>query len=122
MNKELLNFHLSTFIFLGISFFIHSYIVNTEHLLFLYAINMIIAFFIYWAAYLFQHKQKEYLGFYFLAGTFLKFFVFFTIVLPIFKNDDVFSKIEFFSFFVPYLISLIIETKSLISLVKQTEK
>ncbi len=122
MNKELIHFHFSIFICLGLSYFIHNYIVNTERLLFLYAINIIIAVFIYWAAYLFKDKQKEHLGLYFLAGTFLKFFVFFTIVLPIFKNDKVFSKIEFFSFFVPYLISLIIETKSLISLANRPKK
>lgn len=122
MNKELINFHLSIFIFLGLSYFIHNYIVNTEHLLFLYVINMIIAVFIYWVAYLFKDTQKEYLGFYFLAGTTLKFVVFFIIVLPIFKKDDILSKTEFLSFFVPYLISLILETKSLISLLNTSEK
>lgn len=116
MNKQPISFHLYLFIVLGVAYFIHDYIVVFDHLSLLYALNLSIACFVYWLVFLLRVKQKEYLGFYFLVGTLIKFIVFFTIVLPIFKDNDVDSKTEFLSFFIPYLLSLFIETKSLISL------
>ena len=122
MNKQLLNFHLLLFFILGISFFTHKYnIDNTDHLLFLYAINASIAIFVYWTVFLLRNNSKSYLGYYFLLGTFIKFFIFFIFVLPIFKDDNVVSKTEFFTFFIPYFLSLMVETKSLISLLNSEE-
>ena len=122
MNKKALNFHFLLFFVLGISFFVHKYSIdNTDHLSFLYAINASIAIFIYWTVFLLRNNSKEYLGHYFLLGTFIKFFVFFIFVLPIFKNDEIVSKTEFFTFFIPYFLSLSIETKSLIALLNSEE-
>jgi hypothetical protein len=122
MNKQLLNFHLLLFFILGISFFTHkNNIDNTDHLLFLYAINASIAIFVYWTVFLLRNNSKAYLGYYFLLGTFIKFFIFFIFVLPIFKDDNVVSKTEFFTFFIPYFLSLMVETKSLISLLNSEE-
>ena len=122
MNKQLLNFHLLLFFILGISFFTHKYsIENTDHLPFLYAINASIAIFVYWTIFLLRKYSKGYLGYYFLLGTFIKFFIFFIFVLPIFKEDNVVYKTEFFTFFIPYFLSLMVETKSLISLLNIEE-
>ena len=122
MNKQLLNFHFLLFFILGISFFTHKYSIdNTDHLLFLYAINASIAIFVYWIVFLLRNNSKGYLGYYFLLGTFIKFFIFFIFVLPIFKDDNVVSKTEFFTFFIPYFLSLMVETKSLISLLNSEE-
>ena len=121
MNKQLLNFHLLLFFILGISFFFHKYSIdNTDHLPFLYAINASIAIFVYWIVFLLRNN-KGYLGYYFLLGTFIKFFIFFIFVLPIFKDDNIVSRTEFFTFFIPYFLSLIVETKSLISLLNSEE-
>jgi hypothetical protein len=121
MNKQLLNFHLLLFFILGISFFTHKYCIdNTNHLLFLYAINASIAIFVYWIVFLLRNN-KGYLGYYFLLGTFIKFFIFFIFVLPIFKDDNIVSRTEFFTFFIPYFLSLMVETKSLISLLNSEE-
>jgi hypothetical protein len=122
INKHLINFHISLFIVLGISFFFHHYFVNSPHLLSLYALNFSIAIFVYWLVFLLRNKQKESLGYYFLVGTLVKFLVFFLLVLPIFKTDNMVSKIEFFSFFTPYLLSLFVETKSLISLLNSVDE
>ena len=122
INKSLINFHIFLIIVLGISFFFHQYFVNTPHLLSLYALNLSIAIFVYWLFFLLRKKQKESLGYYFLFGTLVKFLVFFLLVLPIFKTDNVVSKIEFFSFFTPYLLSLFVETKSLISLLNSVDE
>ena len=122
MNKQLLNFHFLLFFILGISFFTHKYSIdNTEHLLFLYAINASIAIFVYWTVFLLRSNSKGYLGHYFLLGTFIKFFIFFIFILPIFKDDGIVSKTEFFTFFIPYFLSLMVETKSLISLLNSEE-
>ena len=122
MNKQLLNFHLLLFFILGISFFTHKYSIdNTDHLPFLYAINASIAILVYWIFFLLRNNNKEYLGYYFLLGTFIKFFIFFIFVLPIFKEDNIVSRTEFFTFFIPYFLSLMVETKSLISLLNSEE-
>ena len=122
MNKQLLNFHFLLFFILGISFFFHKYSIdNTDHLPFLYAINASIAIFVYWIVFLLRNNNKGYLGYYFLLGTFIKFFIFFIFVLPIFKDDNIVSRTEFFTFFIPYFLSLMVETKSLISLLNNYE-
>ena len=122
MNKQLLNFHLLLFFTLGISFFFHKCSVdNTDHLPFLYAINASIAILVYWIVFLLRNNNKGYLGYYFLLGTFIKFFIFFIFVLPIFKDDNIVSRTEFFTFFIPYFLSLMVETKSLISLLNSEE-
>ena len=122
MNKQLISFHFYLFIVLGVSYFIHDYLVSFDHLILLYALNLSVACFVYWLVFLLRDKQKEYLGFYFLAGTLIKFIVFFKIVLPIFKENNIVSKTEFLSFFIPYLLSLFVETKSLISLLNTPKK
>lgn len=119
MNKQLIRFHISLLFVLTISYFVHDYIVSSNHLLLLYTVNFSIAVFVYWIVFLLRNSQKESLGFYFLIGTFLKFFIFFVFILPIFKEDNIVSKVEFFSFFTPYIISLFIETKSLITLLNK---
>jgi hypothetical protein len=122
MNKKLLSFHLLLFFVLSTSFFIHKQIIGISgNLPFFYAINSSIAIFIYWIAFLFRNSSNGYLGYYFLLGTLIKFFVFFVFVLPIFKDDDIVSKTEFFTFFIPYFLSLLVETKSLISLLNIEE-
>tara|TARA_B110000444_G_scaffold45198_1_gene41141 strand:+ start:149 stop:517 length:369 start_codon:yes stop_codon:yes gene_type:complete len=121
MNKQLFNFHFLLFFVLGLSFFFHKCSIdNIGHLPLLYAINASIAIFVYCIVFLLRNN-KGYLGYYFLLGTFIKFFVFFIFVLPIFKDDNIVSKTEFFTFFIPYLLSLIVETKSLISLLNSEE-
>ena len=122
MNKQLLNFHLFLFFILGFSFFTHKYSIDdTDHLLFLYTINASIAIFVYWTVFLVRNNTKGYLGYYFLLGTLVKFFIFFIFVLPIFKEDNIVSRTEFFTFFIPYFLSLMVETKSLISLLNSEE-
>ena len=122
MNKQLLNFHILLFFVLGISFFFHKCSIdNTDHLTFLYAINASIAILVYWIFFLLRNNNKGYLGYYFLLGTFIKFFIFFIFVLPIFKDDNIVSRTEFFTFFIPYFLSLMVETKSLISLLNSEE-
>ncbi len=48
-------------------------------------------------------------GFVFMAGSALKFLVFFLVFYPVYKADDKMDVIEFTAFFVPYAICLIAE-------------
>ena len=123
MNKQLLNFHLLLIFTLGFSFLAHNYFIeNLKNLALLYIINAFVAVVVYWAAFLSRTGVKDYLGYYFLMGTFIKFLIFFIFFLPIFKEDGIISKTEFFSFFIPYVLALVVETISLISLLNGKDK
>ncbi len=122
MNRYLIAFHGYLFIVLVAVYSIHNYIVEDPNLSLFYTLNFFLAAFVYNLIFLLKNKQKEYLGFYFLIGTFLKFTIFFIIILPILKKDNVVSKLEFLSFFIPYIFSLFVETKSLIVLLNRPNK
>ena len=116
MKNNVLNFHVWLILTLTLSFLVHNFIIDSSHLFLLYSLNFSIAIFVYWLVLVLRNKQKESLGYFFLLGTLIKFLVFFLIILPIFNEDEVVTKAEFFSFFIPYIISLFLETKFLISL------
>lgn len=48
-----------------------------------------------------------------MLGSFVKFAVFLIWFYPIFKLDGHIDKLEFATFFVPYLVSLLFETRKL---------
>lgn len=78
-----------------------------------YSINLILVIVVFGVLYLLRKKYKSQLGFLFLAGSLVKFAVFFIVFQPLFKQDGDISTLEFASFFVPYLLGLLIETISL---------
>ena len=78
-----------------------------------YALNYLMALLIVLLILKYISKLKTYIGFLFMLGSFLKFAVFFIWFYPIFKEDGVIDKIEFSLFFIPYVVSLIFETKKL---------
>lgn len=79
-----------------------------------YIINFILVVVIFGVLYLLKEKYKSHLGFFFLAGSLLKFAVFFIVFYPFYKQDNIITSLEFASFFVPYTLGLIIESISLI--------
>lgn len=79
-----------------------------------YLINLGLVIFIFGLLYLLRNKQKNQLGFLFIAGSILKFAVFFIVFYPSYKADGHISKLEFAAFFVPYALGLIVETISLV--------
>jgi len=118
MNNALLVFYAVLITSLTTSFVIHNTLIEIETLLTFYIVNAVIAAGIYNVAYFFRKTQQDYLGYYFLAGTLIKFVVFFIYVLPKFKEDGEQTKEEFFSFFTPYVVALLVETISLLVLAK----
>ena len=118
MKNKLVVFHFVLAATLTSVFFLQKSITQAEHLLDLYLINAFAAILVYNLSVFFRNTQKDHLGYFFLAGTALKFFIYFVYVLPIFKEDGHQTKEEFFSFFLPYVVALVVETISLVFLLK----
>ena len=120
MRNPFIDFTIKAAILLGIVFFIHlgvlkalSLPVFDNRIVLCYLINFVLIIIVFGILYLFKEKYKSQLGFLFLAGSFLKFIIFFIVFYPFFKMDNHISKLEFAAFFVPYSIGLILETISL---------
>ena len=101
--------------------FVHRFILmaqgvllNTTDYLLGYGINFLMAAAIIVALLKLPERYKSSLGFFFMFGSFFKFIVYFVVFLPLYKADGNVSKAEFFLFFTPYLLSLIVETSVLI--------
>ena len=86
-----------------------------------YIINFVLALGIYLTLNVLKDKFKTQIGFLFIAGSLLKFLVFFIVFYPGFKRDGDISKLEFASFFIPYLVCLVIETIGVMKLLKKLD-
>lgn len=86
-----------------------------------YVVNYAMAIAIYYVLVQLAKKQSKNLGFVFLFGSTLKFAVYFLIFNPLFMQDGSLSKIEFFTFFIPYLTCLIMETLVLAKLLQEID-
>ncbi|WP_422349647.1 DUF6168 family protein [Flagellimonas sp.] len=75
-----------------------------------YVVNAILAAVIFLLLYKFREKLKNQIGFLFMGGSLLKFVFFFLLFYPTYKSDGDMSGLEFAAFFVPYAISLFLET------------
>ncbi|MBC3758463.1 hypothetical protein H7U19_08615 [Hyunsoonleella sp. SJ7] len=120
MSNPFINFALKASGALLLAFFLHLGVLCAlnchlfeDHIVLSYVINLILVLKVFGILYLLRYKYKGQLGFLFLAGSIIKFAVFFIVFHPRFKADGVITKLEFASFFVPYLVGLILETVSL---------
>ncbi|MDT8415267.1 MAG: hypothetical protein RQ735_07795 [Flavobacteriaceae bacterium] len=77
-----------------------------------YWVNFLLAAIIFWIIDRYKTRHKSALGFMFMAGSFLKFAVFFIIFYPVYKADGNVVAVEFSTFFIPYVCCLIYETYS----------
>jgi len=84
-----------------------------------YVVNFAMAVAIYYVMVQLAKKQNKNLGFVFLFGSTLKFAVYFLIFDSLFMQDGSLSKVEFFTFFIPYITCLIMETLVLVKLLKE---
>ena len=87
-----------------------------------YGINLLLAIVIFKALLYFEKKASDYLGYIFMYGSLFKFAVFFVFFYPSYNKTIGNSKEEFLSFFIPYVVCLILEIKSLITLLNSSEK
>ena len=75
-----------------------------------YLLNVFLAIVIFSFLFLFRVKWKDQIGFLFLGGSMLKFVFFFIFFYPVYKGDGQMETMEFISFFIPYLVCLLLET------------
>ncbi|MCJ7467314.1 MAG: DUF6168 family protein [Maribacter sp.] len=115
--RPILNFTLVLFGILGLAFLAHSTLLDKfgfppfgNKIVLSYLINAVLALIIYSSLFVFRNRLKNYIGFLFMGGSFLKFIFFFLLFYPGYSADGVMDKMEFAGFFVPYAISLVIET------------
>lgn len=84
-----------------------------------YIVNCSLALIIYLTLFLLKNKMSEQIGFLYMGGSFVKFLFFFIFFYPYYKLDGGLDSLEFAAFFVPYLISLILETLGVIEFLKK---
>ena len=121
MSNPFKDFTVKVTALLSIAFVIHIVILKVlklplfdNKIVLSYVVNLLLVVTIFGLLYLSKKKFKDQLGFLFIAGSALKFGVFFVVFYPSFKLDDHISKLEFAVFFVPYGLGLILETFSLV--------
>ncbi len=119
MIKFLVCFHLFLLLVLTPAYFVHKSYYFTYNLTELYLFNALIAIFVIWLSVLFRKKHKDYIAFYFFGGTIVKLLLFFVLIFPLHKQENNVSRLAFLSFFVPYLLTLIVETISLVRLLNK---
>lgn len=127
--KKSILFSLRIIIVSAVFFYIHTqvlihlgYLPYANMLIQGYFANVILAIFIVVALLFLKRKFNDQLGFLFMAGSLLKFAVFFIFFSPEFRADGEISRLEFLSFFVPYLFCLFLETFEVIRILNSTKK
>ena len=66
-------------------------------------------------------KEGANLGNAYLVMSMLKFLVFFTVFMPLFRLDGTQDRFEFFGFFIPYAICLVAATTFLVQVLKESD-
>ncbi len=129
MSKIVIQFYIKLAVSLCIVFGLHLLFLNYKgypifenKIILAYILNAFLAIGIFLGLYFLRIKHKDQLGYLFMFGSFIKFGVFFIFFYPGYLTDGNISRLEFFSFFTPYVICLIIETMSLIELLNFNEE
>lgn len=119
-------FSLTLISVLAIAFGIHVFILSQlelplfdNRIIAAYLVNCLLALVIYLSLFLLKTKMPEQLGFLYMGGSFVKFLFFFIFFYPFYKLDGGLDSYEFAAFFVPYVISLILETFGVIQFLKK---
>ena len=117
MSSPFLSFAIKTSVVLACIFGIHLFVLNfldlplfDNRIILSYIVNTAFVIAVFGMLYQFRERFKSQLGFLFLAGSLIKFTIFFIVFNPYYRLDGSVSKIEFTTFFVPYAIGLILET------------
>lgn len=100
-----------------VAFFIHFLINNlinqpfeTNQLIYSYAFNVVLACSVIIVIFVLKKKLRDQLGFVFMGTSMLKFMFFFIFFYPVYNSDGDLSRIEFLTFFIPYVVCLITES------------
>lgn len=79
-----------------------------------YCVNAAVTLLMYWILTNLPQRLNGSLGFVFLAGSLVKFSLFFLFFYPHYQQDNQLDRLEFFAFFAPYSLSLFWETYRLV--------
>lgn len=116
-NKFLFSFYLSLIFLSLLVFCLHLLALYLfgfpllDHMIVLaYLLNMVLALIIFSVLYWFREKWRDQIGFLFLGGSMLKFLFFFLVFYPFYNADGNMESLEFTTFFIPYLVCLLLET------------
>lgn len=74
-----------------------------------YLVNFVLAYIILLTLNALKNRFFDYLGFIFIASSFIKFIIFFLFIYPIFKSDKVVTNFETTAFLIPYFVGLTLE-------------
>ena len=118
MTRQITGFYVLLIATLAPCFLLHQKFYNAFLLTESYLYNALIACVVVTLVVLFQKRHKDYIAFYFFLGTTIKFLVFFTVVYPQYKKDGgQLENVLLIAFFLPYFLTLIIETTALVYLI-----
>lgn len=127
MFKELLSFATKLTITLLIAFTIHLSVLYIKQIpLFqdsivkAYCFNGLLAIIIFAILNFLKTRKSNSLGFIFMGGSALKFAMYFISFQPEFLSDGEVQKTEFLAFFVPYAVSLTLETVVLVKILNKS--
>jgi hypothetical protein len=95
--------HAYTFTTMGLAW-------NSHQIIAAYLVNTAVVIFILAAILILPDMFSQARGQIFLGGSMLKFLLFFVMFYPAYKQDGDLSRVEFFTFFVPYIVCLLSET------------
>lgn len=85
-----------------------------------YLLNIIFAFAVFILMIFLSDKHQNILGFVFMSSSLVKFGLFFLLFYPVYHFDGKMSRVEFLTFFIPYAVCLVVETRSLIIQLNKT--
>ncbi len=127
-NLPFISFTVSLLLVLGATFFLQliltqnsSHFISNSELIWPYTVNFILAFGITLILYMLRNKQTANLGFIFMGSSLVKFAVFFIWFYPIYNFDNDVSHFEFAQFFVPYAVSLTVETVFMVKILNRMD-
>ena len=116
MSKRSFRFIILLLLTLLFTFGCHIYILHFKQLplfenkiILSYSVNYVAALIILIVLERFIKKESSQVGFIFMAGSALKFLLFFILFYPSYNADGAMQTAEFMSFFIPYAICLILE-------------
>ncbi len=120
MNKTIVSFSVKLLAGLVLLFLLHILILSElgygmfeNRIVLSYFVNFLMAIIIFTILFKLKNNFEHIIGFVFLGGSLFKFAIFFILFYPFFSEDGQISRLEAFSFLMPYSICLIFETYSL---------
>lgn len=120
MSPVIVNFYFRIIFFSVAVFGLHILILDylqlplfDNRIILAYVVNVILAIIIFQFLYIFREKFKNRIGFLFVIGGMLKFGLFFLLFNSFYRTDGIIERPEFFAFFSPYVLTLVIEVFSL---------